>query len=215
MSNILMQVESKKDLIQWNAWFNTPVQTNSNTSVIASTTHNAVSKQQKEQQRQKEEEGEEKDTLSQQVRLEQLKDECSNDKAQKRITRQSRLDSGITTHHLLSGEGEEVGDEGEGLDRRGSEMTDETLDSCYFQPVLSNSEYGISQILIAREAQQQQQQQHQESTISNSEQQDYHALFYSSFADYFSTTSFAANTTTPADSETTVVEPENNINNNM
>lgn len=193
MSNILMQVESEKDLIKWNDWFNTRVHPSSITNLSASPTINK-------------EEGETFLDPSQQSKFEHKNDASDNQKkAIKRLTRQSRLDSGITTHHLLAGEEEGDDDNENGLDRRGSEMTDETIDCCYSQPILSDSEYGIHEILTAREAQAHQ---HQLSSIEQG-QEGAISSFYS-FADYFPTPAATAN----ANSEATVTVPEDQ-NSNM
>ncbi|EPB88722.1 hypothetical protein HMPREF1544_04481 [Mucor circinelloides 1006PhL] len=196
MSNVLMQVESEKDLIKWNYWFNTRVQSSPPTTNLSISTTPS-----------RHEGGDYSNSSPQSTKFEPLKDNEEHAKrSAKRLTRQSRLDSGITTHHLLAGEEDEEYDEDEDADRRGSEMTDETLDSCYYQPVLSNAEYGISQIITARGAQA-----HQQQAMSNTDQEQ-NALgrssFYSSFADYF-TPPPVANT----DSETTVVAPENDTKN--
>lgn len=197
MSNVLMQVESEKDLIKWNDWFNTRVQSSPAPATTNSSLSTASSRH---------EDGSYSDASLPSTTFERLKDkEDTTKKSAKRLTRQSRLDSGITTHHLLAGEEDdhdEYSEEDEDVDRRGSEMTDETLDSCYFQPVLSNAEYGISQIIAAREAQA-----HQQQAMSNADQEQRapeRSSFYSSFADYFPRPT-VANT----DSETTVVASEN------
>jgi hypothetical protein len=46
----------------------------------------------------------------------------------------SRLDSGLTARHLLLGE------------RAGSEATFETLDSCFYEPVMSSTDYNAGEI---------------------------------------------------------------------
>lgn len=196
MSNVLMQVESEKDLIKWNDWFNARIQSSPPTTNLSISTTPS-----------RHEGGDYPNPSPQSTKFEPLKDNEEHAKrSAKRLTRQSRLDSGITTHHLLAGEEDEEYDKDEDADRRGSEMTDETLDSCYYQPVLSNAEYGISQIITARGAQA-----HQQRVMSNTDQEQ-NALerssFYSSFADYF-TPPPVANT----DSETTVVAPENDTKN--
>lgn len=191
MSNVLMQVESEKDLIKWNDWFNTRVQS-SPPATTSSSIATAASRHEGDNY---------SDASLQPATFERLKDdEDKTKRSAKRLTRQSRLDSGITTHHLLAGEEFEESDEDQDADRRGSEMTDETLDSCYFQPALSSAEYGISQIMIAREAQ----------AMSGTDQ-EHHApgrsSFYSSFADYF-----PRPTVPNTDSETTVVASEETTN---
>lgn len=101
MFDVLMQVESEKELMMWNDWFN----------------HGS-------------------------------------------LQRQVRSDSGVTAKHLLE-------------DRRESETTVETLDSCFYQPILSNYEYSSNEIVHAREIQQ--------------ERQEQRSSFYASFGEFIKT----------------------------
>jgi hypothetical protein len=63
---------------------------------------------------------------------EEEKSKVDDDRTPRR--RFSRLDSGLTARHLLLGE------------RAGSEATFETLDSCFYEPVMSSTDYNAGEI---------------------------------------------------------------------
>jgi hypothetical protein len=158
MYNVLMQVESEKDLILWNDWFNTSTSTTSNGSSFNSSTidgnNNLLEGETFLADTHKPKNvGDTHDqehffsSKTKEVILSAEEDETKP----KRLSRQTRLDSGITTHHLLGDDHPSLGP----CHRRGSDMTEETLDSCFHQPALSLSDYGIHEINHARQKQQQ------------------------------------------------------------
>lgn len=206
MFDVLMQVESEKDLMQWNSWFNSRHSNDDNNARTSNYYAN--------------------DTLTNSPfekitglisseKIHTMKDDSKHnskgtimDSAKDRVTpgvknlgRQNRLDSGVTTRRLL----ESDEDNDEDGDRRGSETTVGTLDSCYNNPVVMVSDYGVDQINHARAVQQQVQLQrnYEESqmqyspsmvlgSITDEERMrashvnDSRVSFYSSFADYLS-----------------------------
>jgi hypothetical protein len=211
MTNVLMQVESEKDLMQWNSWFNIKAEVPSNNSNYYQ--HDFLN-------------GEETCINPLEIipgfdKTKQVNEKVNIDDDyggkdttnSKRLTRQIRLDSGITTHHLLSDED----DDDDAETRRGSEMT---LNSCYNQPAVSLVQYGVDEINHALAIQQQRQ---DRQTISyspsmvlgsitdeehrhTSQQQDSRVSFYSSFAGYLSNTGISTmGGSTPNSESTTVV----------
>ncbi len=209
MSNILMQVESEKDLMQWNSWFNTSPDDTNKTNAVAyyhndknlngDTYLDPLEKITGFNKNDKQIDSKNNDSCS-------CDDDEQNNKYKKRkstnvkhLSRQMRLDSGVTTHRLLDDDEDDDGD------RRGSETTVATLDSCYNHPVVMASEYGMDEINHARAVQQQLQRQrdNDQSSISYSpsmilgsitDEEHLHsnqrpnmsASFYSSFAGYLS-----------------------------
>lgn len=204
-----MQVKSEKDLVQWNAWFNTSPDENAKTNA-ATYYHNSNNNNLH---------GDtcldplEKITDFDNNKMQIDCDYFSSDEEEnhkkgrkpnqiKHLSRQMRLDSGVTTHRLLDDNNSEDDD----TDRRGSETTVATLDSCYNHPVVMASEYGMDEINHARAVQQQLQLQRNANTPSISyspsiilgsitDEEHYHsnqrppnesASFYSSFAGYIS-----------------------------
>ncbi|GAA5801645.1 hypothetical protein HPULCUR_007093 [Helicostylum pulchrum] len=196
MTNIMMQVETENDLMLWNARFNTRIDTSTDASYY-------------------------RNELQGETCLNPLENKQDGDSEIKRIstnikrlTRQSRLDSGITTHRLL--DNEEDGDEDyQNGERRGSDMTATTVNSCYNQPAVLLTDYGTDEINHARQIQQQRQ--NPETAYSASmmlgsitDQEHRHTShdprvsFYSSFVGYLSNTGLSNALGTP-DSESTVV----------
>lgn len=207
MFHILMQVENEKDLIQWNSWFNSRHNNDNNTTTSGYYPNDTLK-------------GDpcfnpfEKITgLDSSDKLHTINNDNSdgkynNDVAKDRVSanvktlsRQTRLDSGVTTRRLLDSDE----DNDEDGDRRGSETTVGTLDSCYNHPVVMVSDYGIDEINHARAVQQQVQLQRnlEESNMQyspsmvlgnitdeehthTSQINDSRVSFYSSFADYLS-----------------------------
>lgn len=169
MHHVLMQVESENDLILWNDWFNTIPSTTTTTTTTSSSTnsstidgnnHHLIDNESFLKDTQKPKRVGDNNNHVQEhyfssrtkevIRsAEEDENTATNNKTVRMPTRQMRLDSGITTRHLLSDEN--ATDD----DRRGSDMTVDTLDSCYHQPVLSTSDYGMTEIIHAREVQQQ------------------------------------------------------------
>lgn len=207
MFDVLMQVESEKDLMQWNSWFNSRHDNDDNVRTSNYYPNDTLTNSPFEKI----------SGLISSEKLHTMNDDRSNskhntkgtiDSAKDRVTsgvknlgRQTRLDSGVTTRRLL----ESDEDNDEDGDRRGSETTVGTLDSCYNHPVVMVSDYGVDQINHARAVQQQVQLQrnHEESQIQyspsmvlgsitdeerthTSQLNDSRVSFYSSFADYLS-----------------------------
>lgn len=207
MSNILMQVETEKSLLQWISWFNTRADPTSN--IDSSYYQNELLKTDP--------------CLDLLETITDFNTKQSNEKSDtkesvetkrpstniRRLTRQVRLDSGITTHRLLGGDDEDYEDDSE---RRGSEMTIVTLDSCYSQPTVLVSEYGVDEINRVRSFQQQRHVQDNQTvpysasmmlgSITDEEHrqsshiQDNRVSFYSSFVGYVSNTGISSMTGT-------------------
>jgi hypothetical protein len=223
-----MQVESEKDLIMWNGWFNTIPATSSSSSTNSSTIdgNNKLEGETfldlEDTSKKSKNFGVSHDqahyfsSKTKEV-IHSAEENENNNIKPKRLTRQARLDSGITTHHLLGDEDDSSFSTDE--DRRGSDWTVETLDSCYRQPVLSTSEdYGMNEIMHARQVQQQRLRTNEQTTMvysrsmilgsitddehrltsSNSrnnitEEDQQQSSFYSSFAGYLSATDSSVN----------------------
>ncbi|KAI8640133.1 hypothetical protein BD408DRAFT_445423 [Parasitella parasitica] len=187
MFNVLMQVESEKELIKWNDWFNTRVK--SSPTAYSSTTSTPTK-----------EEGHALLSSSLLPKMDQSNDD--NDKLKKsirRLTRQSRQDSGLTTHHLLADDDGDYGDDDDDDDdddgdeqiheqdgMRESERANQTaLDGQYL--------HSISLDSVSRRSDEEEQSPNERSS------------FYASFAQYLN----SPHTTTNLGSATTVVVPEN------
>lgn len=226
-----MQVETEKDLLQWSSWFNTRADPASN--IDSSYYQNEllqvdpcldpleiITDFKLKQPNEKDDTKKSNDTKRPSINV-------------RRLTRQVRLDSGITTHRLLGGDDEDYEDDAE---RRGSEMTIATLDSCYNQPTVLLSEYGIDEINHARSVQQQRHTEDNkimtysasmmlgsitdEEHRKTSQRQDHRVSFYSSFVGYLSNTGISSMGGTPNSESTTIVatsslsDTADNSNNN-
>lgn len=194
MSNILMQVESEKDLMQWNSWFNARIE--SSTDLTSSSYY----RNERLQGETCLDPVEVKKSFDNDIHMKRISTNI------KRLTRQVRLDSGITTHRLL--------DDNDDYERRGSDMTVTTLNSCYNQPVVISSEYGIDEINHARQLQQQRPEMANSASmmlgsITDEERRhtahDPRVSFYSSFAGYLSNTELANVLDGSPNSESTMV----------
>lgn len=234
MTNVLMQVESEKDLMQWNSWFSLKSEQAANNSNNNHYQHDFLNPDETciNPLEIINDYGKPSKDLNEKLNFDDddytvNKPRKSTNTTNRLMTRQIRLDSGITTHHLLGGgQGEDFDDD----ERRGSEMT---LASCYNQPVMTSFDYGVDEVNRAGNMVQQQFQQQVDSqqtityspsmvlgsitdeehrhTSQQQQQQDSRVSFYSSFAGYLSNTRISnmegdgGGTTTNSDSSTTVI----------
>ena len=214
MTNLLMQVETEKELLQWHAWFNSYPDENAKTN--ASTYYK----------------GDRPEDMTLIDPSEKMTGFCKRAKSRKsvaddngkssktkRFTRQIRSDSGHTTHRLLDNDNQEYDND----DRRISEATTVgTIDSCYKCPAEMLSEYGDNEINRAREVQQQLQLQRGIGSLDHSSKMklesntgnriehtsqtpaDSQASFHSSFAEYLSQSCVSANESTGSEGTTAI-----------
>ncbi|CEP13767.1 hypothetical protein [Parasitella parasitica] len=191
MFNVLMQVESEKELIKWNDWFNTRVQS---APTVYSSKASTPTK-------------EEGDALLSSSHPSKL-DSRDNDsdkikKSLRRLTRQSRQDSGLTTHHLLADEDEDYGDDDDDNDdiinpEQGLDQDDKRQSRRANQTIL-DSQY-LHSVSLDSASQRSEEEEHSPNERSS---------FYASFAQYLNSPPATANA---AGSATTVVVPENDEN---
>ncbi|KAI7907043.1 uncharacterized protein BX663DRAFT_494622 [Cokeromyces recurvatus] len=173
--NVIMQVETEIELIQWNKWFNIKRQSSS-TDSLSSLFNNKVT------------------TVADQV-FSSAKNNNNNDKSayrtrekddriynklgdidnnrksnslSKNETIHNKFDSDITEQLLFQSQVDEESDIEEECEyRRGSTTTVSTLVNCYYnRPFLTELEYGINEITNAHEAQRQRLRQNQMETHS-------------------------------------------------
>lgn len=211
-----MQVENEKKLLQWNSWFNTQADPMSN--IDSSYYQNELLKSDPcldpletitdFNTRRSHEKFATKESVETKIPSMNVR----------RMTRQVRLDSGITTHQLLGDSDENYDGDPE---RRGSEMTITTLDSCYNQPTVLVSEYGVHENNRACSVQQQRRAEDNqimpnssrimlgsitdEEHWRSSQLQNNRVSFYSSFVDYLSNTGISLMTGTPNSDSTLIV----------
>ncbi|KAI9486341.1 MAG: periplasmic binding protein-like I [Benjaminiella poitrasii] len=170
--NVIMQVGTEKELMNWNDWFNTKKQISATNSLSSLFNHknNTELADQHDYSLKKHNETDEMNkpvynTKTKDIgRYENFETVGSNNNRKskflsKRMTMQEKLDSGITERQLLRDDDDDRESDGTEEDeeyRRGSTTTVSTLVNCYYNnPISTASEYGMNEIINAREAQQQ------------------------------------------------------------
>ncbi|KAI8979829.1 hypothetical protein BDF20DRAFT_871929 [Mycotypha africana] len=147
MTNILMQVESEKILLCWYDWFNNK-HSSQNTSIYGlNNTNNEpkeattdVSNKDTVIEKQKAKISDYKEITGNYVDhnqpISQAPAEIASSTADLKNQRKKFEESGLTARHLLT--------EDACSNRRGSDTTIDSLDSCYYHPVLPLTEYNTS-----------------------------------------------------------------------